>query len=406
MIIRIEESLDSRLKFFKFDDRLKEFEEKLRENKVLVEEDPEDFSILPRIISKAEDQRIQEMCRVILESAFSALQKYLRNPSVAPTLFHSEYLLSQPFHQNVLSGNARFDFLKQNDLYKLIEMNFVNVGAIIESTESAALWLQVFPEFRRMFSYKSPAIHARSRLQEQDVRNVLLLTRDDYSAQFSDFSERTYLKRMLHPLETTILPEREYSRVMFDEKVRLDDITIDAIYPKHLDGTNGKEDALFKREAFCRSLLSSDVFVFDHFVTMLLENKDLRFLGNGAVTPYLPKIFDPSELEHVRDYSGLVLKEKDIHMGKGITIAPTSINVPNTIVQERICANSFPVLALDGNSGKGVFDTGVYVSYRYDINRGSLDICEVAGYLTRFSLTSEIVNISRGGGVIPTLVER
>jgi hypothetical protein len=140
---------------------------------------------------------------------------------------------------------------------------------------------------------------------------------------------------------------------------------------------------------------------------MLLEDKDLRFLSkyNSKLKEVIPEIYDVSELK-LDDYSDYVLKLKDTHCGKGVIISPKDIeNKENAILEERIYANLYPVYTIEGNNGKAPYDTGVYISYHYDMRKG-LEKFEVSGYLTRFSLKSDIVNLSRGGGLIPVLIEK
>ena len=76
------------------------------------------------------------------------------------------------------------------------------------------------------------------------------------------------------------------------------------------------------------------------------------------------------------------------------------------IVQERIHTNKFPILTIEGREGNATYDTGVYVSYLYNLQKRKLLQFDIAGYLTRFSQKSDIVNLSQGGGVIPTLIEK
>ena len=57
-----------------------------------------------------------------------------------PTLFTGDSLqqLVQgfPLRQDVISGNARFDFLERGDDIRLVEMNFVGVGTVGHSLQA------------------------------------------------------------------------------------------------------------------------------------------------------------------------------------------------------------------------------------------------------------------------------
>ncbi len=410
MELRKIDNLDGRLENIQriLQSRLSDFEQVLRARSVYTDDDPEDVSIYPRIIPKNEHKDIQDICSKLTEAAFSAFSTYLENSSDIIHSHMNDYLISLPVNQRVFSGNARYDFLKEGDKFKLIEMNFVNVGALIEATESAASILELFPELSNSFYYESPTQHLKSRMEERSTKLVLLLTRDDYSAQVTDSFDRPYIKRELLPIEVRIIPEREYKDIVFSNgSIFHKGSKVDAIYPRHLDGTEGYDDVLFKREKFCRSLLESNVFIFDHLSTMLLEDKDLRFLTRAkpTVQDYLPEILDPSQVDHLL-LPNYVLKLRNIHMGKGVIISPQLVDIEEAILEERIHTNKFPVFTIHGNQGDAVYDTGVYISYCYDLNMRELRTCEVAGYLTRFSLDKDIVNLSQGGGLIPTLIEK
>ncbi|MFA6023378.1 MAG: hypothetical protein WC781_04805 [Candidatus Pacearchaeota archaeon] len=392
------------------DKKLENYKTILKQKKVYIEEDPEDVSIYPRIIKKKEHEEIRIMCRDLTEAAFSRFENYLNGTVEIPISKINDFLSKMQTNETLFSGNARYDFLKEGCEYKLVEMNFVNVGALIESTESAAAIMQLFPELKEKFYYESPLMHVKKRMDERNAKRIVLLTRDDYSKQLSDSSDRPYIRDSLSPLEVIIVPEREYKEIEFNKgkKTKYLGKPVDAFYLKHLDGTNGDDDSLFKNESFCREMLQSKSFLFDSLLTMLLEDKDLRFLSktNSKVDKYLPKIIDLEEGRNLKDCSEYVLKLKDTHCGKGVIISPKSLPEGNAILQQRIHTNKFPVRTILGKEGNGTYDTGVYVSYCYDFNKREIKQCEVAGYLTRYSLNKDIVNLSQGGGLIPTLIEK
>ncbi len=47
-----------------------------------------------------------------------------------------------------------------------------------------------------------------------------------------------------------------------------------------------------------------------------------------------------------------------------------------------------------------------HVNYDYDLRSRRLLSCRVSGYLSRYAPQGDIVNISKGGGLIPVLVEK
>jgi len=105
-----------------------------------------------------------------------------------------------------------------------------------------------------------------------------------------------------------------------------------------------------------------------------------------------------------------VLKLRDRHSGTGVFLDEAAMRArwhdPAAILQERIVPDPFPVTTVHGHRGAAVADLAVHVSYRYDVAAGRLVTAEVAGYFSRFSLTSGIVNLCAGGGIVPVLSER
>jgi hypothetical protein len=81
-------------------------------------------------------------------------------------------------------------------------------------------------------------------------------------------------------------------------------------------------------------------------------------------------------------------------------------NDPAAVLQERIAPDPFPLATVHGHRGDAVADLAVHVSYRYEVATRSMRTAEVAGYFSRFSLTSGIVNLCAGGGIVPVLSER
>ncbi|MDO8516984.1 MAG: hypothetical protein Q7S33_02560 [Nanoarchaeota archaeon] len=401
------EKLDSRILGLvtKLNENVPEFKESLKQKKVYVDEDPEDVSIYPRVISRKEHQEMERICRDITNSAFSNLSEYIKNPAKLNQTNLNNLVAELPLNQKIISGNARYDFLKQGEQVKLIEMNMLNVGAIIEATESCSSIFQICPELAEEFYFKSPVVGIKSRLDKAKVLSLILLTRENYSKQQSDSSDRQYIKNSLSPIETFIVPENEYHEIKFDNKnVLFNGQKIDGVYLRHLDGT---DNAIFEYNDFCKKLCSSDIFIMDHFKTLLLEDKDLRFLTkiNPKLGQYIPKIFNVNEVDP-SSYSEYVLKIRDMHCGAGVIISPTSIDKKNAILQERIHTNKFPIKTIEGKEGIATYDTGIYVSYSYDLEKEKLIDYGISGYLTRFSLEKDIVNLSQGGGLIPTLIEK
>jgi len=391
-----------------FSSKIDEYRQALIERGAYTLEDPQDMSIIPRVITKSEHQEIEQMCQELTQTCFGVLSDYLSNPSTVPSSPMNDFIKTLPTTQRVLSGMARYDFLKQGLEYKLVETNFVNPGALIESTGSAETVLKIFPDLRKSLYSIAPVNSAKRRLIERGVKNLLILTRDSYEDCPSEVTDRHLIKNTVLPIHAEIVPQAEYGRISVNGSIEYGGKTFDGVYPKHLSGSSGMEDELLNYKEFVSSLLRSNAVVFDNWLTMLLEEKDLRFLSrqNPSIAKYLPQIRDFSEMQG-EDYSDWVLKLRDTHCGRGVVIAPESVDTSeNGIMQQRIYTNKHPVVSLSGKSGNATFDTGVYVSYCFDLDSHRLLNSEVAGYLTRFSITSDIVNMTQGGGVIPTLIEK
>ncbi|MFA5856147.1 MAG: hypothetical protein WC867_02220 [Candidatus Pacearchaeota archaeon] len=407
---RYRETLDKRIEDLNIDfqSNLEVFKRLLISGRVYTQEDPQDISIIPRVIKREEHRSIENMCSELTLTNFSVLSDYINNPESVPYSPLNDFIKSLPKTQKILSGMARYDFLKQEKDYKLVESNFVNAGALTESTGSAETLLYLFPELRKNFLSLAPVRSAKRRLEEREIKNVLLLTRDNYDDCPSEVTDRHLIKNTLFPIKGVIVPQLEYENISINGKVSFNGEDFDAIYPKHLSGSNGMEDELLNYHGFVSKLLKSNSLVFDNWLTILLEEKDLRFLSrkNSRIMKYLPEIKDITDSNNL-DLSEWVLKLKDTHCGRGVVLSPSNVDISeNGILQQRIFTNKHPVLSLGGKNGDATFDTGVYVSYTYDLEKRKLITSEVAGYLTRFSIESDIVNMTQGGGVIPTLIER
>ncbi|MDP2925803.1 MAG: hypothetical protein Q8N99_05520 [Nanoarchaeota archaeon] len=409
---RVIESLDERVSILngRLEQSMQVFLKELIERGSYTYDDPTSISIIPRIISRDEHRRIGKMCTDLTRAAFYRLSEYLEDRTKIPGSKLNDFLKTLPIGQRVLTGSARYDFLKQGEDYKLVEMNFVNIGALRECTESSAAILGLFPDLQDDFYYLSPVRFMRKRLLEQEINSAIILTRDDYSDQPSDAPDRPYIDEKTTTIDTAIVHERDYKNIGFKNgKLVYQGRAYKGVIPKHLSGSNGAEDPIYKYKDFLLNILNSDVHVFDNWLAMFMEDKDLRFLSrqDPRVAQFLPEIVDVTGFNGRGGLSDWVLKIRDTHCGRGVIISPNRADlVDDAILQKRVYANRHPVNTVHGEVGNGIYDTGVHVSYSYDIEKRQLTVCEVAGYLTRFSLNSDIVNISQGGGLIPTLIEK
>ena len=184
----------------------------------------------------------------------------------------------------------------------------------------------------------------------------------------------------------------------------------DSIYPRSLSGSRGMNDELIKQEDIVIKIMKSKSFVFDSWSTILVEDKDLRFIAeqNKDLQKYLPEILDTADFyKSERNISDYVLKIRDLDSGRGVLMSPDSVvEDKNSILEEKINANKYPVATNYGNIGEAIYDTGVHVAYNFNRRTKDFDSFNVGGILSRFSLQGEIVNMCRGGGMIPTFIEK
>jgi hypothetical protein len=105
----------------------------------------------------------------------------------------------------------------------------------------------------------------------------------------------------------------------------------------------------------------------------------------------------------------MVLKRKHEHGGEGVWMSPVDLPQDHRgdyILQERIAMNQTRVKSLRGFEGVVSYDVAAHVNYDYDLRSQRLLSCRVSGYLSRYAPQGDIVNISKGGGLIPVLVEK
>ena len=401
---RIEE-LDGRIAAIlpRFEPTINRYRRLLQERGIYSEIEPTEFSIIPRVITEEEQGRMGSMCREITETAFRMLSDYMEDPSAVPRSPMNDFIRSLPRSQRVFTGVARYDLLKEGSEYKLIEANFTNAAAIRQLTESPALILELFPELKASLARMAPYSFIRRRLQEQGIRNVLILGKNRLEGDLE------YLKATLSPVHGAIALEHEsdYTRVSFDPRPCFGGERFDAVYPRYLSGVDGKGDALLSYRDLVERILTSGALVLDSWLTILLEDKDLRCLSrkNPRLEGYIPGSYDAAQMKGLSDYSDYVLKIRDLHGGKGVVVAPASVDIQDAVLQKRVYTNKYPVMTTYGNRGNATYDTGVHVSYVYDSVGRRLLAFDLAGFISRFSLAGDVVNISQGGGIIPVLVE-
>ncbi|HRZ86097.1 MAG TPA: hypothetical protein P5277_04955 [Candidatus Paceibacterota bacterium] len=373
-------------------------------NLAYTEKEPMDISLIPRVIEKQKEILIEDVSKRITHAALESVCDYLEGYEILNKTKFEDFLLNLPKPKSFFVGNGRYDFLEEDDNIKLIETNFVGVGTSGHPPKTTKTLLETFPKLNNHFYFKNPTDAMRSRMIENGVTNAILLTKNGDEDAYTDYLDRLIIQCSLKPVNVFIVPEKNYPDIkFFNGDFFYKNNKIDCFYPRNMEF----EESMYNNKDFCFSLLNSNALFLDHFVTMLAENKDLRFLikKDSSLKDYIARIFDKSELDDTQDFSDYVLKKKDVHSGKGVIIAPKNVSLDNAILQERIYTNQFPVDTIEGKKGNATYDTAVHFSYIFDLKSRNLTHFETSGYLTRFAF-KDIVNLSQGGGIIPTLLEK
>lgn len=383
------------------------YEQRLRELLYWDERDPCDASILPLVITRERHAAYERAAACLCDAALGA---FLERRDA--TRFAGDPLQSLvqgfPLRQDVVSGNARFDFLERGDDIRLVEMNFVGVGTVGHSLQATRALLDLCPELGERYRLLHPTDAFREQLLRRGIGTIALLTKDNDREWYGSWLDRVIIAEGVRPVEMLIVPRAEWPEFASDgSTLTFRGRTIDAIYPRELTW----QDSIREGADWCRFFLSSGAFCFDHWSLVLVEDKDLRFLArvDPAADAYLPRTIDLESLPHGADTAGMVLKRKHEHGGEGVWMSPAELPAERReeyILQERIAMNQTRVRSLMGFEGVVSYDVAAHVSYDYDLRSRRLLTCRVGGYLSRYAPRGDIVNISKGGGVIPVLVER
>lgn len=383
------------------------FEQRLRELLYWDERDPCDVSILPLVISRERHAAYERAAECLCNAALQAFAVRRDADRFAGDALQRP-VQGFPLRQDVISGNARFDFVEQGDDIRLVEMNFVGVGTVGHSLQATRGLIDIVPELAERYRLLHPTDAFREQLLRHGITSIALVTKDTDRDFYGSWLDRVIIAEGVKPVEMIIVPRAEWGDFTTDgTTLSFRGRKIDAIYPRDLTWNESIRDGADQ----CRFFLSSGAFCYDHWSLVLVEDKDLRFLTDfdPAVDAYLPRTIDLEALPAGADTSGLVLKRKHLHGGDGVWMAPFELpreNRDDYILQERIALNSTRVKSLMGFEGVVSYDVAAHVSYDYDLPNRRLLSCKVSGYLSRYAPQGDIVNISKGGGVIPVLVER
>jgi len=368
--------------------------------------EPYDASLVPLVITAERHAAYQRAVERICGAALSAFAARKERGGPAADSFE-RLLLDLPVRHDLISGNARFDFLEEGERLRLVEMNFVGVGTTGHSHQPAIALLECLPALKDRYRCLHPVDAFRGQLARHGIRTLALLTKDNDRDYYGSWLDRLIIARGLKPIRAFILPRREWPALrpaadgLWFHRTR-----IDAVYPRELTWRPSIEEGA----EWCRFFLESGARCFDHWSLILVEEKDLRFLlpHDPGVADYLPRTWTPAEHPPDLPLSECVAKRRHEHAGDGVEIAPARLPGDDglTILQERVRTNRTFVRSVFGFEGLVTYDVAAHVSFDYDLRARRLRACTVSGYLSRYAPSGDVVNISQGGGVLPVLVER
>jgi len=373
--------------------------------------EPSDISILPRVVSRALAADLAAVSRRIVAASIERaldIQAGREPAGDVPLAWIARLRTRLPA---TLLGNVRLDFLLQQGRPRLLETGWVNLSGVDYAPQAALALLDGQPALADELMVERPAERMRQRLLEAGVRRLVILVKDDHTVYAAnDFA---LIRRAIEPIETLLIPEREFGRLRAGPAgLLVDELACDAVYLRSLDGPAafaGPRAAANRRTL--ELLLASGVVFHDHPLLLVAEDKDLGWLvaRDPSLADVVPRTIPAGQLAEA-DPVSWVLKLRDRHSGEGVFLDRTAIAAhrddPAAVFQERIEPDPVGVLTVHGQRGEAVADLAVHVSYRYDVRRRMLEVAEIAGYFSRFSLTGGKVNLCAGGGIVPVLSER
>jgi hypothetical protein len=369
-------------------------------------DDVRDVALAPLVISRAEHARFELAARRICAAALAAFASR-RDPSRFAGDPFQRLIQGLPVRQGVIAGNARFDFLPTASGPRLVELNFVGVGTTARPHQAARAVLDCLPDLESVYHVLRPTDAFARQLGRLGCRTLALLTKDNDREYVTPWLDRLLIQRQLAPVEVLIVPRREWAAFATDGRgLTFRGRPIDAIYPRELTWRTSIEEGIEQ----CRFFLESGATCLDHWGLVLVEDKDLGLLleQDPGLVDLVPRTWALGRQPATLPPSELVLKRRHDHGGEGVVVGPATLPTDaggEWLVQERLRGPRIPVSTLEGFAGTVTHDIATHVCYEYDLVRGELRHCEVSGYLARFAVAGDVVNLSQGGGVIPVLVE-
>jgi hypothetical protein len=381
--------------------------ERIVARKFCAADDVRDVALAPILITRDEHTAYEALARRVAAAALAEFAARLDRAAFTGDAFQ-RLMQSLPVRQQVISGNARFDFLETAEGPKLVELNFLGVGTTARPHQAAAALLDCVPELASRYRVLCPTDAFRRQLDRHGCQTLALLTKDNDREYVTPWLDRILIQEQLAPVEVLIIPRAEWGGfAATSDGLAFQGKKIDAIYPRELTWRPSIEEGI----DLCRFFLETGVRCYDHWGLVLIEDKDLRFVTDqdASLAPSIPKTWSLGEQPTDLTPDRIVLKRRHDHGGEGVFVGPAAYPTENQeqwLVQERVTMNRLPVRSLLGFEGLAAHDVATHVCFDYDLARRALIHCEVSGYLARYAPVGDVVNISLGGGVIPVLVER
>lgn len=381
-------------------------------------EDPVDISALPRVLPEKYFRSLEETVKLITARAIEQISAGFL-PYSQKTRFLKEEVFGRFEFPDYIFGGGRFDFILSGEMRegnppRLIELNFVNIGGPGYTSKINSALFSVYPELSRNHYYLSPLEEMGNLLADEKADSVLILTsdkNDPLSYIDRQLAERMLLKRGFY---CRIVPEREFDQLKkkgghlyFQEK------KMDAIYFRFSDQTKD----LQRVKEFLRVIIQSEALLYEHPLFLFGENKNLGYLSD----PPLERVIAQTSLleeklgEARKNPEKYVLKKIDEHGGKAVYFdreigkilkTLTREDYPEYVVQEKIHLNQGRVRTILGRKGLAYLDLSTYISFKWNTRKKEFERFKISGLLTRFSLNSYLTNMCRGGGIVPTIIQK
>ncbi|MGV8151114.1 MAG: hypothetical protein ACP5NV_05280 [Candidatus Woesearchaeota archaeon] len=353
---------------------------------------PLDVSYYPRIITRKQHTLLEKICKKITMAAIEEVVER-NNDKKSEYQITKELELTHP----IIQGIGRYDFLEENDEIKLVELNYSCVGGFRGIMLSEKM-LSLVPCVEEKYEVISPSQKLAS-IIDGSIKNILFIG-SEVSCPSEEINTQ-YLIRSFANNNLIRITEKDLDKVKFNGAVTVGNDEIHGVYFRNFS----YEDEFNNAKEFCKNIYLANISIFDSIVLVHAEDKDLRFLTkrDSTLESNVTKIVDPTPEIRIADY---VVKSKYEHGGFGVHMNTTSFDPIKEILQERIYANKIFVKTINGQEGFATHDLAVYVAYQYNTQFKIMDSFEIAGYLTRGSLSSEIVNLCQNGIIIPTFIEK